>query len=384
MSNQQGFSAVAGLRSLVNLLNHYARSTMEKYKYLTQRGKKKSYTMSEIDPSRTHLNKNYGPERDMSEMEFIERRLEGVYVHGNAKQNLLVDWVIDLPRLEQYEGREDEFFQHVYDFCAALYGEKNVVCAYVHNDEHTPHMHFAFLPIVDDEKRGEKLSRKEVNGVVIRKTVDGKEVETVSTKDFSKRFHTMIEKYVREKMGFEVAGLQLTEEQKQARKIKKNMTVPELKRNTEELERLEGQTRAIRDSLEEIEERDIKPGFMNTVKFDDVKEVIAAKEKALAEQVADNACYDDALTSARQVNRKLESKIYGLVEIIKSLIRQLSRGLKTPEERNEDLKREAARQLLRIPALGAEEESHEYAREAPSQKMSRNRAPERTKPRKTR
>src|SRR5699024_267750 len=40
---------------------------------------------------------------------------------------------------------------------------ENVLAGVVHNDETTPHMHFAFMPVTYDEKRErEKVSAKEV------------------------------------------------------------------------------------------------------------------------------------------------------------------------------------------------------------------------------
>ena len=40
--------------------------------------------------------------------------------------------------------------------------KENVISAYVHFDEVTPHMHYAFVPVVEDKKKGGyKLSAKE-------------------------------------------------------------------------------------------------------------------------------------------------------------------------------------------------------------------------------
>src|SRR5699024_10391436 len=48
-------------------------------------------------------------------------------------------------------------------FLSERYGEENVLAGVVHNDETTPHMHFAFMPVTYDEKRErEKVSAKEV------------------------------------------------------------------------------------------------------------------------------------------------------------------------------------------------------------------------------
>lgn len=48
------------------------------------------------------------------------------------------------------------FFLLVYAFLIGRYGEENVISAYVHMDETTPHMHFLFTPVVDDKKWNEK------------------------------------------------------------------------------------------------------------------------------------------------------------------------------------------------------------------------------------
>ena len=43
------------------------------------------------------------------------------------------------------------------------YGKENVISAYVHFDEVTPHMHY-FVPVVEDKKKGGyKLSAKKHN-----------------------------------------------------------------------------------------------------------------------------------------------------------------------------------------------------------------------------
>ena len=53
---------------------------------------------------------------------------------------------------EQY----DDFFLAVYDFLENRYGEENVVQAVVHDDEGgQPHLHFCFIPVVEDKKHEE-------------------------------------------------------------------------------------------------------------------------------------------------------------------------------------------------------------------------------------
>src|SRR5699024_12382269 len=61
------------------------------------------------------------------------------------------------------EGSQKQFFEETYDFLSERYGEENVLDGVVDNDETTPHMHFAFMPVMYDEKRErDKVSAKEV------------------------------------------------------------------------------------------------------------------------------------------------------------------------------------------------------------------------------
>ena len=51
------------------------------------------------------------------------------------------------------EQVERLFFERTYRFLCDRYGEQNVISAYVHKDEKTPHMHFAFVPVTEDKKQ---------------------------------------------------------------------------------------------------------------------------------------------------------------------------------------------------------------------------------------
>ena len=42
------------------------------------------------------------------------------------------------------------------EFLDKRYGKENVVCAVVHYDETTPHLHYAFIPVTFDEKNKKK------------------------------------------------------------------------------------------------------------------------------------------------------------------------------------------------------------------------------------
>lgn len=158
------------------MLKHYERAPVE------HRGNEN------IKPELTELNYNLAFENQpMPQAAFVAQRLKGVRVQKRADVNVLCDWVITQPQ-ELPADKSRAFFEATYAFLRDRYGERNVVSAYVHMDEVTPHMHFAFLPIVADQKRGgEKLCAKEV--------INRKELQM---------FHTALQNAVERDLGIEV------------------------------------------------------------------------------------------------------------------------------------------------------------------------------------
>lgn len=116
-----------------------------------------------IDRAKTCENYNLAPCRDCSQGEYIAERLKNVKIQNRSDVNYICDWIVTMPK-DLDTARQAEFFRTVYEYCNNKYGGengKNVVSAYVHLDEATPHMHFCFLPVVADKRRGgEKLSSK--------------------------------------------------------------------------------------------------------------------------------------------------------------------------------------------------------------------------------
>ena len=122
---------------------HYERRKDDREEYI-------KFGNQNIDLSRTHLNYNLAPEHD--QIEFIQQRTSEVKCQKRADVNVMCDWVITAPEgLDQ--GHLKDFFKASYDFFEKRYGRENVISAYVHMDETTPHMHFAFVPIVFDKKK---------------------------------------------------------------------------------------------------------------------------------------------------------------------------------------------------------------------------------------
>lgn len=172
-----------------HMFNHYARTTGDN----VQRGNEK------IDPDKTYLNYDLhtgntadSEKNDWKEqMKRLEKRLSEVS-HRDFKSyddNLIADWVVTLPENVSAEKAAD-FFKAVYDFSCERYGKDNVISAWVHMDETTPHIHFAFVPVVTNEDGSERLCAKDV----------------ISKTELS-RFHPELQKYVEEKLEQPVAIL---------------------------------------------------------------------------------------------------------------------------------------------------------------------------------
>ena len=122
-----------------------------------------------IDTSRTHLNYNLHERNDgLSDYEYILSKGKqhlAKNVINRDDVNWVGSWVVTLPKSLEKEGLElqRKFFEEATDFLEKRYGYENIVGAYVHNDETTPHMHVKVLPIFYDEKKKKmRMSAKDV------------------------------------------------------------------------------------------------------------------------------------------------------------------------------------------------------------------------------
>ena len=136
-----------------HLTKHYERAKDGEGNYI-------KFGNQDIDVSKTHLNYNLAPEHN--QLDFLHQRLNEVYCLKRKDVNVMCSWIVTAPQDLEPE-QEKAFFQESYNFLEKKYGKKNIISAYVHMDEKTPHMHFSFIPVVADPKhqQGEKVSAKE-------------------------------------------------------------------------------------------------------------------------------------------------------------------------------------------------------------------------------
>lgn len=136
-----------------HLMKHYERGKDENGEYI-------KFGNESIDTSYSHLNYNLAPHQN--QLDFIHKRLNEVHCLKRKDVNVMCSWVVTAPK-ELPQEHTREFFERTYNFLEKKYGKENVISSYVHLDETTPHMHFAFVPVVYDKKKDKyKVSAKEV------------------------------------------------------------------------------------------------------------------------------------------------------------------------------------------------------------------------------
>ena len=177
MANYEKF-----VRGDYGLFAHCERKKDEFGNYIT-------FGNERIDPTKTHLNYNLCPD-NREQREILEARLSdpNIKCMNRPDVNVFGSWCVTLPthapdldengaiiyeeqevhhkdgtvtvenvpRMHEIYYTDEMFFLLVYAFLIGRYGEENVISAYVHMDETTPHMHFLFTPVVDDKKWNEK------------------------------------------------------------------------------------------------------------------------------------------------------------------------------------------------------------------------------------
>ena len=173
---------------------HLKKNTRGSVKGLSTHFERKTdnHSNEEIDVSRSHLNKDLM--QDNSDMiSRFDERLENVYCMKREDVKALGTWVVTLPDelKNEKQNNQNKFFEETKEFLDKRYGKENVVCAVVHYDETTPHLHYAFIPVTFDEKKQrEKVSAKEV--------LNRKDLQT---------FHDDLDKHLKEKLPFYEKGI---------------------------------------------------------------------------------------------------------------------------------------------------------------------------------
>lgn len=318
-------------QSLGKMLSHYDR-TDDKPK-------------EHIDRSRTHLNYNLAPSNE-KQMDILEKRLGEVKVQKRADVNLLCSWVVTMPKTLPVE-KEPEFFRKTYEFLENKYGKDNVVSAYVHKDEVTPHVHFAFIPVVED-KRNDRLKVSAS--------------ECVTRLDLQK-FHDELQNHLESELGCQVDILNeaTREGNKSVVELKRKSAVERLQEANEKAERIvtvaEMKARAIVDTSKPLKaECEALQGVIEALESKPSMVGIEYKKPLVGEsyykvepkRMEELLAKEKAFAKVNEVNEKLGSEIdkfkktltYRQFRGAVSRYNELSDDLAAERKKNEKLKRE--------------------------------------------
>lgn len=263
------------------------------------------YGNQDIDLGKTHENYNLAPDRQQGQVNFIRERCHELDCLKRADVNVMASWIVTLPK-DFPQEQERQFFEQSYKFLEKRYGEKNIVSAYVHKDESTPHLHFSFVPAVYDPKKDkEKVSAKEcINkkdlltfhkdlskhmekhfgrdiGIINEATKDGnKSIDELKRQSAADR----LKEVKREAVEIVDRAKELAEKAKEQTDIMHQ----ERKNVAKSLEKLLEKEKEIKDKISGIENIEAKKGFFGsyTIKENNYKDLIAlAKHGARVDEL---------------------------------------------------------------------------------------------------
>ena len=144
--------------ALGHILRHFERG-------LGEDGKPIRYNNQSIDLSKSHLNYRLSPERNITQLEYVNQLIDKYCQRKRKDMVAMVSVVLTLSKNVEPE-HEREFFESAYSSLKKFFvgdNEDFIISAYVHRDEVSPHIHFSFCPIVYDKVRKRyKFSAKEL------------------------------------------------------------------------------------------------------------------------------------------------------------------------------------------------------------------------------
>lgn len=276
-----------------------------------------------LDRTKTDLNYNLATHQLMKQGDFVKKRCSEVHCQNRKDVNVMCSWIVTAPKDLPVQEQE-QFFQSSYDFMQQRYGKENVISAYVHMDEIQPHLHFAFVPVVYDQKKERyKVSAKE--------KVNRYDLQT---------FHSDLGNYLEKSLGHEVNVLNgaTKEGNKSIDELRRETAINELKYLKEQKNVLKGQIQGLEGrllSLKEIENLDIKKTVTGALKGISYDEVIKLKYTALkVDEISDLLV--ELQESNKQANKKireLEKKLFMAEKKSKKILRDVNKALeKCPKE----------------------------------------------------
>lgn len=271
------------------LLSHFERKQNENGEYI-------KFGNQDIDLARTNLNYNLA-DKSMSAVEVLERCKQHSSKKIRDNMNIMCSWVITVPK-DLAEAKHKEFFEQSFLFLQERYGKENVISSFVHLDETTPHMHFAFTPIT---KEG-KLSAKEV-----------------CNRFDLQCFHYDLQKHLEDYFKCDINVLNNAT-------LEGNKEIKELKQNT--INQLEEKIKGLNDKIKTLN-TEIEKLELSKTQLISEKEVNAVKsEKTLLGGFTNSVSVNENDFNKLKNTAKNVEKVQSDIQVLKNKMSALNRELK--------------------------------------------------------
>lgn len=271
---------------LPHLLKHDSRAKDKNGNYIR-------FGNEEIDTNRTHLNYNLHERNDgLSDYEYIKQRGEKYLaknVINRSNINWAGSWVITLPEKLREASDEDKrrFFVTAHEFLVRRYGRDNVVGAYVHMDETTPHMHAKITPVLWDEKK-QKFRHS---------------AKDMFHKGELYEFHQHLSRFMEQEFGFDVG---VVDRNKDKSKRVPNKSISELKAENKKLAGIKDRAMTEAGNLLKENERLREKNALLRQEMDSTSLIDGAKKKLVSSDVDRAIELAEGLTEKRTAQLQAE------------------------------------------------------------------------------
>ncbi|HFI0557959.1 TPA: MobV family relaxase [Streptococcus suis] len=281
--------------------------------------KTENHANKDIDVSKTYLNYDLN-QTDGDTISRLNKRLEQVYCMNRKDVKAVADWIVTLPKELEDRPADDQrqFFEATKRFLDKQYGEENNISANVHMDETTPHMHYAFIPVVyDNKKEREKVSAK-----------------IVLNRNHLQSFHDDLDKhlkaeipqiYERGVVNGQTVGVETVQELKQLRTQEKALSA-EIENLSAKRDTVQGEIKAKTSELSAIELDDTyKSVEAKPVAFQKkYVKVLESDLRKLQDQASTAKVYKAKFESEEEKSKELKHENSGLKAKVKQLENKLN------------------------------------------------------------
>ncbi|CRH27334.1 Plasmid recombination enzyme [Chlamydia trachomatis] len=208
--------------------------------------KTENHSNQDIDISKSDLNYDLC-EKNGDMLQRFNQRLSEVYCMNRKDVKASADWLVTLPKEldDKSPAEQRQFFEATKEFLDDRYGKENNISAMVHMDETQPHMHYAFVPVVYDEKK----EREKVSAKLVLNRQDLQSFHEDLDKDLKSRIPQIYERGV---VNGQTVGVETVEELKQLQGREKALKQA-LKELNDRKEVLTSQTATLKQDYEQYE-----------------------------------------------------------------------------------------------------------------------------------